>query len=176
MEALHDWHDFYLMLGSSAAALVALLFVAISIGVGFYTQRNQVGTRTFTSPVIVHFSAVLFISAIALAPVHGNVTLVALLAAGIIGAVVAAITTFHVFDFLGDSMVETIDSFAYGFIPLVAYLAIVASGVLISNRWEWAPELLAASVLAQMLVNIRNAWDLMLSIVRRQSGGEHGKR
>jgi hypothetical protein len=164
------------MLGSSAAALLALLFVAISIGVGFFTHRNQVGTRTFTSPVIVHFSGILFISAIVLAPVHGPMTLVALMVAGVVGAVVAAITTFHVVEFMGDGLVEEIDKFAYGFVPLTAYFGIVAAGVLLAMRWEWAPELLAACVLTQLLVNIRNAWDLMLSVVRRQSGTEKRKR
>jgi hypothetical protein len=171
VQALHDWHEFYLMLGGGAAALVALLFVAISIGVGFFTHRNQAGTRTFTSPVIVHFSAILFISAIAIAPAHGPVTLVALMMAGIVGAVIAAITTVHVFDFVGDNLVEEIDKFAYGFVPLAAYFGIIAAGVLLALNWEWAPELLAGSVLLQLLVNIRNAWDLMLSVVRRQSGG-----
>ena len=171
MEALHDWHEFYLMLGSAAGALVALLFVAISIGVGFFTHRRQAGTRTFTSPVIVHFSALLFISAIALAPVHGMLTLVALVAAGIVGAIIAAVTTIRVFDFVGDDMVEPIDQYAYGFIPLTAYIGIAAGGVLLAMKWEWAPELLAASVLTQLLINIRNAWDLMLSVARRQSSG-----
>jgi hypothetical protein len=160
------------MIGGVAGAMIALLFVAISIGVGFYTHRNQAGTRTFTSPVIVHFSAILFVSAVALAPVHGTLTLVALVAAGGVGACVAAFTAFHVFDFMGDNMVEAIDSFAYGFIPLAAYVGIIASGVLIASHWEWAPELLAGSVLVQMLVNIRNAWDLTLSVVRRQSRRE----
>jgi len=171
VEALHDWHEFYLMLGSAAGALVALLFVAISIGVGFFTHRRQAGTRTFTSPVIVHFSALLFISAIALAPVHGMLTLVALVAAGIVGAIIAAVTTIRVFDFVGDDMVEPIDQYAYGFIPLTAYIGIAAGGVLLAMKWEWAPELLAASVLTQLLINIRNAWDLMLSVARRQSSG-----
>ena len=169
MQALHDWHEFYVLLGTSSAALVALLFVAISIGVGFFTHRNQAGTRTFTSPVIVHFSAILFISAIAIAPAHGPVTLIALIAAGATGVVVSAVTTRHVFDFIGDSLVESIDQYAYGFIPLAAYCGIVASGVLLAVHWEWAPELLAGSTLVHMMVNIRNAWDLMLSVVRRQA-------
>ena len=170
MQALHDWHEFYVLLGTSSAALVALLFVAISIGVGFFTHRNQAGTRTFTSPVVVHFSGILLISAIAVAPVHGPLTLIALLATGVVGAAISAFTTFHVFDFLGDGFVEEIDKFAYGFFPLAAYVGIVAAGVLLAMRWEWAPELLAACVLIQLMVNIRNAWDLMLSVVRRQSG------
>jgi hypothetical protein len=48
--------------------------------------------------------------------------------------------------------------------------------VLLELHWEWAPELLAGAVLTLMLVNIRNAWDLMLSVVRRQSHREKRKR
>jgi hypothetical protein len=176
MNALHEWHEFYFMLGGGATALVALLFVATSIGVGFFTHRNQAGTRTFTSPVIIHFSGILLVCALALAPAHGYVSLIALLLTGVVGIVVAGITTIHVFDFLGDQMVETIDQYAYGFIPLAAYLGLTAAAILLAVQWEWAPELLAGSVLAQMLVNIRNAWDLVLSVVRRQSTRELGKR
>jgi hypothetical protein len=176
MSALRDWHEFYFMLGGGATALVALLFVATSIGVGFFTHRNQAGTRTFTSPVIIHFSGILLVSALALAPAHGNVSLVALILTGTVGIAVAAITTIHVFDFLGDNMVESIDQYAYGFIPLTAYVGITAAAILLALQWEWAPELLAGSVLAQLLVNIRNAWDLVLSVVRRQSLREQSKR
>ena len=93
MEALHDWHEFYLMLGTSAAALMALLFVAVSIGIGYYTERNVAGVRTFLSPVVAHFTAVLFVSAMALAPVHGKIVLVALILAGIVGVLIAAYTS-----------------------------------------------------------------------------------
>ena len=176
MEALHDWHEFYLMLGSSAAALMALLFVAVSIGIGYYTERNVEGVRTFLSPVVAHFTAVLFVSAMGLAPVHGKIVLVALILAGVTGACIAAFATKKIFPFMNDGMVVPFDHFAYGFIPLAAYAAIAVSGVLIELRWEWAPELLAAAVLTLMLINIRNAWDLMLSVVRRQSQREKRKR
>src|SRR5947208_695474 len=36
----HDWHDFYMLLGTSSAALVALLFVAVSIGASFRAPRS----------------------------------------------------------------------------------------------------------------------------------------
>jgi len=32
---LNEWHEFYTLLGTAAAALVALLFVAASIASGF---------------------------------------------------------------------------------------------------------------------------------------------
>src|SRR3569833_3390166 len=59
-EALEKWHDFYLLLGTGAAALVALLFVAVSLGAGFLNEERAEATRTFFSPVVVHFSAVFF--------------------------------------------------------------------------------------------------------------------
>jgi len=32
MESLHEWHEFYILLGTAAATLLALLFVAVSLG------------------------------------------------------------------------------------------------------------------------------------------------
>jgi len=37
----HDWHDFYMLLGTGSAALVALLFVAVSIGASFLTPKRS---------------------------------------------------------------------------------------------------------------------------------------
>ncbi|MGB5180625.1 MAG: hypothetical protein WBO12_00315 [Xanthobacteraceae bacterium] len=37
----HDWHDFYMLLGTGSAALVALLFVAVSIGAVFSRRSGQ---------------------------------------------------------------------------------------------------------------------------------------
>jgi hypothetical protein len=176
MEALHEWHEFYLMLGTSAAALMALLFVAVSIGIGYYTEHNVEGVRTFLSPVVAHFTAILFVAAMALAPVHGKIVLIALILAGFTGAIIAAYTSRKIFRFMDDDAVVPFDTCAYGFIPFAAYAATAASGVLLESHWEWAPELLAGATLTLMLINIRNAWDLMLSVVRRQGQREKRKR
>jgi hypothetical protein len=37
----HDWHDFHMLLGTGSAALVALLFVAVSIGASFLTPKRS---------------------------------------------------------------------------------------------------------------------------------------
>ena len=41
----HEWHEFYLLLGTVAGALVALLFVAVSVAVGYVTDERSVATR-----------------------------------------------------------------------------------------------------------------------------------
>ena len=57
VETLKEWHDFYVLVGTAGATLLALLFVAVSLGVGFLTEERQSGTRTFMSPVVVHFTS-----------------------------------------------------------------------------------------------------------------------
>ena len=54
---LEHWHEFYVLLGTGAAALVALQFVAASLGAGYLSFETAAGTRTYMTPVIVHFSA-----------------------------------------------------------------------------------------------------------------------
>ncbi|MGB8142922.1 MAG: hypothetical protein WCF52_20915, partial [Pseudolabrys sp.] len=63
-----------------------------------------------------------------------------------------------------------LDYFAYGMLPAVAYLAILAAGVMIYTGGEYAPEVLGGGLLLLAIVNVRNAWDLTLSMVRRHAG------
>ena len=57
-DALKGWHDFYTLVGTAAATLLALMFVAASLGAGFLTDERRAATRTFMSPVVIHFSTV----------------------------------------------------------------------------------------------------------------------
>jgi hypothetical protein len=65
---LDGWHEFYNLLGTAAAALVALLFVAASIGAGYISAERGSPTRTFTTPVVFHYTFVLFLSLVSLIP------------------------------------------------------------------------------------------------------------
>src|ERR1700751_5575153 len=57
VEALKEWHDFYVLVGTAGATLLALLFVAVSLGAGYLTEERQSATRTFMSPVVVHLTS-----------------------------------------------------------------------------------------------------------------------
>ncbi len=71
VEELKEWQNFYVLGGTAGATLLALLFVAVSLGAGYMTETHQAGTRTFSaSPVVVHFTSVFFLSAVALFPWH----------------------------------------------------------------------------------------------------------
>jgi hypothetical protein len=169
MEALHAWHEFYLLLGTAGATLLALLFVAVSLGTGFLSNKDQRGTRTFMSPVVIHFTSVFFVSAICLVPSHGPVFFAALIGAtAILGVVVSIVITVWV---VRTEMTRYVpDYFAYGLLPVGAYLALLAASIMIYRDQPYAPEVLASGLLMLAIVNIRNAWDLTLSMVRRHAG------
>ena len=76
-QLLEHWKEFYLLVGTAAAALVALLFVAASIGVGIMATHPGGPTRTYMSPVAFHFTSALFVSAAALVPTHTRLTIAA---------------------------------------------------------------------------------------------------
>jgi hypothetical protein len=166
-ETLKEWHDFYVLVGTAGATLLGLLFIAVSLGVGFLTEERQSATRMFISPVVVHFTSVFFLSAIALFPSH-QATFFAALIGGTasIGAVVSTYITIQVVRTDMTNYVE--DYLAYGLLPGLSYLALLVAAVSIYLEKDFGLNALAGALLLLAIVNIRNAWDLMLTMVHRQ--------
>ncbi len=63
------------------------------------------------------------------------------------------------------------DRLAYGASPLAAYAAALAAAVFIFEHSPIGPPLLAGALILLLLVNIRNAWDLMVFFAQRRSAG-----
>ncbi len=162
------WHDFFLLVGTAGATLVALLFVAVSLGTGFLTEKLAAPTRAFYSPVVVHFTAVFFIAAVGIAPAR-SATMLALTvgAAALFGFGVSMFTIIQLLRYRWTQYVQ--DHLCYGILPALCYAALIAAAAMIYAKSEYAAEDLAGALLLLMIVNIRNAWDLMLSMVRHQA-------
>src|SRR6266581_5353260 len=71
MSELADWNSFYVIVGSSAGALIGLQFVVIALIAETPDARAdaQAGAA-FSTPSVVHFAVVLLLSAIISAPWH----------------------------------------------------------------------------------------------------------
>jgi hypothetical protein len=166
---LAEWHDFYLLVGTAGATLLALLFVAVSLAAGYLTEESKAGTRTFMSPVVLHFGAVFFLSAIGLVPaLYAPVFAAIVGVTALIGIVVSSIITVWVIRTEMTSYVE--DYFAYGLLPAFAYLLLLTAAVLIWRESDIGLAFLAGSLLLLALINIRNAWDLTLTMMWRHKG------
>ena len=70
MTSLAGWENFYIIVGSSAGALIGLQFVVMTLVAGAPVASAQAGSA-FATPTIMHFAAVLLLSAILSAPWHG---------------------------------------------------------------------------------------------------------
>jgi hypothetical protein len=171
-ELLQHWHEFYLLVGTAAAALVALLFVAASIGAGILSKHAGGPTRTYMSPIAFHFTSALFVSAAALVPTHTRLTLGVLVGLNAIaGAIYAGFVLRRLFT---DNIADLADRICYGVIPFFAYAAGLVATDLIFRGSIHAPEFLAGTVVLLLIVNIRNAWDLMLTLARRRGEADIG--
>jgi hypothetical protein len=174
-EALKEWRDFYLLVGTAGATLLALLFVAVSLGAGFLNEARAAATRTFYSPVVVHFAAVFFISAVALVPAHHSMFF-----AGLIGGCAAigfAVSVYVAVQLLRHDWTHyKQDHLSYALLPAVGYLALLVAAAMIWVENEFALDVLSGALLLLLLINIRNAWDLMLSMVRHQTEREQKKK
>jgi len=164
---LAPWHEFYALIGTAAAALVALLFVAASILANVFTAESADGTRTFMSPVVFHYTNILFLSLIALIPAQTpesfGLTIGIAAAGSLVYSIVICVRVMR------HSLSDLADRLAYGCAPLVAYAAgLVAAGLILTGH-PASLNVLAASALLLLVVNIRNAWDLMLSLARRNA-------
>jgi hypothetical protein len=165
---LEHWHDFYILVGTAGATLVALLFVALSLGTGFLNDKRAAATRAFYSPVVVHFSAVFFLAAIALVPSHRTVFFAAMI--GACAAVGLGVSLFVTIQLLRHDWTNyKQDHLAYALLPTIAYVALLIAAAMIWSENDIALDVLAGSLLLLLIVNIRNAWDLTLSMVRHQT-------
>src|SRR5271154_5858120 len=107
---LDSWHEFYGLLGTGAAALVALLFVAASIGAAVLTPERSGATRTFMSPVVFHYTNVLFLSLIALIPTQSWESFGLTIAAASLASIAYSIVI--LLRVLRDSIADLADRFA----------------------------------------------------------------
>jgi hypothetical protein len=164
---LEGWHEFYALLGTAAAALVALLFVAASIGAGYFSPERTSPTRTFTSPIVFHYTYVLFLSLVSLIPASPDTLLAAIIAVSSAAALVYS--SFIFVRVMRSSTIDFDDRLGYGAGPLAAYAATFAASLFIFERSTIGPPLLAGGLILLLLVNIRNAWDLMVFFAQRRT-------
>jgi hypothetical protein len=163
------WHDFYVLLGTASAALVALMFVAASVAAGLISAAQSTATRTFMTPIIFHYTCMLFLSLMALVPdMTGRglaviVALVALVGFGFSIAILIGV--------MRSVAADVADRLGYGASPLAAYAAALAAAGLLWVHSPAGPNVLAAALVLLLLVNIRNAWDLTITFVRRRTDG-----
>ena len=163
MTALSEWESFYVIVGSSAGALIGLQFVAITLIADRpkVTGQEQAGAA-FATPTIIHFSMVLLLSAVLSAPWHevaNAAVFCALLGvSGIIYEIVVMqrMRTQTVYKPVFEDWVF------HAHLPLAAYSILAASGYTSRVHAERSLFGVAAAALLLLLIGIHNTWDAVM--------------
>ena len=164
---LSEWESFYVIVGSSGAALTGLMFVVIALGVDARALAGEEAVGAFATPNIVHFSAVLLISGFLSMPGHTISSLSwCLLAGGIAGLAYAIMIVLAARRQKGYQPVLE-DWVWHGILPTASYAALLASGVLLRRQPELALYIVALASLLLLFVGIHNAWDSALWMAKK---------
>jgi hypothetical protein len=163
---LAAWSSFYVMTGSSSAALTGLMFVVITLVTGVERlRRAKDGISTFSTPTVVHFCAALFASAILSAPWRSLFFPAALLGLAGLYGIVYVLRVMYRAKRMTVYSPDLEDWAWYSVLPLVAYGVILTGAIMLPTLPIDALFVLAAGVTLLIFTGIRNAWDIVTYIV-----------
>jgi hypothetical protein len=160
MTALAGWENFYVIVGSSAGALIGLQFVVIALITDMPRAPGaaQAGDA-FGTPTIVHFGAVLLLSAVLNAPWQGFATAAVLWGLmGLSGIVYQIIVVLRMRRQTAYTP-EFEDWLFHVLLPLAAYAMLAVSAYAARSRLRETLFGVAAAALLLLFVGIHNAWD-----------------
>ena len=171
---LAAWETFYVIVGSSGAALTGLQFVVIALVAESRRRSTFKEIDAFGTPTIVHFCAVLLVSAILSAPWRGLLSVsIALAVCGLAGVLYGLIVFKRARRQSGYSPVFE-DWLFHVVLPLVAYALLAVAGMLLRSYPRRVLFIVGGSALLLLFVGIHNAWDTVTFIaVERLQKGRH---
>ena len=162
---LASWQNFYVIVGSAAAALTGLMFVVITLIAGTRLRRSSEAVGAFGTPTVVHFCIALLIAAILSAPWQAIWNAGLLLGLCGLGGVTYVVIVIRRARRQNDYQPVLEDWLWHSIFPFISYTAlVVAAIVLLSNP---VPALfgVAAVTILLLFTGIHNAWDTVTFVV-----------
>jgi hypothetical protein len=153
------WESFYVIVGSSGAALTGLQFVVIALTTELRRRRSTATFEAFGTPTIVHFCAALLISAILSAPWRELWS--AAVAIGITGALGLLYTAVVVRRVRRQTLYALVfeDWLFHTALPFLAYATMLSAGLTLVHHTEDALFGVGSASILLLFIGIHNAWD-----------------
>lgn len=172
-----DWDNFYLGLGPSAAALIGLMFVVVTLTAGRDRGEVEHGKHLYTSPIVWHLAVVLVLSAAASAP-----TMTSRLFGAAAGGLAVLGVAMGVRNAIGIARVpisgeenNSFDVWWYGLVPALVYVGLGVAAALILAGNRWGASATGAALMALLLVSIHGEWDLVTYLAPRATPSDAPK-
>jgi hypothetical protein len=160
MTPLAGWENFYVIVGSSAGALIGLQFVVVTLIADLPIREGSAqASSAFGTPTIVHFGAALLLSAILSVPWHGAASAAVLWGLlGLSGIVYEVIVTRRM---RVQSLYQPVfeDWLFHVLLPFAAYAILAGSAYAARFQVREALFGVAAAALLLLFIGIHNAWD-----------------
>lgn len=166
------WESFYVIVGSSGAALTGLQFVVIALTTELRRRRSTDQFDAFGTPTVVHFCVALLISAILSAPWRElSSAAIAVGAAGAFGLVYTAVVVRRVRRQTAYALVFEDWLFHTGF-PFLAYVTLLSAALTLVQHTDDALFGIGSASILLLFIGIHNAWDAVTYIAAMPEGGE----
>ncbi|HXW55372.1 MAG TPA: hypothetical protein VEJ67_06470 [Candidatus Cybelea sp.] len=160
MTALTGWENFYVIVGSSAGALIGLQFVVITLIANRPILEGQAEAgAAFATPTIVHFAAVLLLAAIQTSPWRGLGALAVLWCVLGLSGLAYEIVVARRMRKQTAYTPEFEDWLFHALLPCAAYVTLAGSGLATGGHARKASFAVAAAALLLLFIGIHNAWD-----------------
>jgi hypothetical protein len=160
MTSLSAWENFYVIVGSSAGALIGLQFVVLTL---IAAMPRRAGTAqagaAFSTPNVVHFGSVLLLAGILSAPWE------AISPAAILWGVLGLSGIMYEIVVARRMRTQTVympvfeDWLFHVVLPLAAYTALAVAAFAAGSHLREALFAIGAAALLLLFVGIHNAWD-----------------
>jgi len=162
---LTEWEAFYVIVGSSAGALTGLMFVVITLAGDSSLPRTPETVNAFATPNVIHFVAVLLLSAILSAPWRNLPDPAHFVGAtAIAGVIYVLVVARRMFRQKGYRPVLE-DWVWHLVLPIITYATLFIGAAGLSHDQHWATFLIGGVNLLLVCIGIHNAWDTVTYIV-----------
>jgi hypothetical protein len=162
--ALGGWESFYVIVGSSGAALIGLQFVVIVLIAEVRSRATPESIGAFGTPTVVHFGAALLISAVMSAPWSSLASTRVPLALGALLGIIIVARAFQRARTQSTYKPVWEDWLWHMLLPFVAYVALFVAALLLPSRAVSSLFVIAAVALTLLFIGIHNAWDTVTFI------------
>jgi hypothetical protein len=166
------WENFYVIVGSSGAALTGLQFIVIAFIAESRQQLTERMIDTFATPAIVHFCVVLFMAAVLSAPWPGLFAPAVVLGiSGIAGVVYTALVLRRAHRQTGYKLVIE-DWIWYTLLPFIAYAMLFSAAVTLSRHTNGAMFVIATVTLMLLFIGVHSSWDTVTYVAVQRTAAE----
>jgi len=162
---LGAWNNFYLLASATAATLVGLLFVVITLAAERQPHSEAKRIRVYLTPTVVYFASVLLLCGALTFPTQSRLSAAPCCCGGGAAGILYALSLLRGRP-LGGRFREGGDVWQYSLLPAAAFGLLVVGG---ATMYALDPDegltMVAVAMLALLALALRNSWAIAVTII-----------